>query len=167
MSRRHKPVRRVQSTITRPTMMGSDRQPALDRVRNTVSRSRSFNSGDSMRGLIRPSRIRSFSTSTDTSNEAETTFVDHQNEIISQIGPQEPIEECPVEEKIDQCMSIVTQHIIKTVQGDMASDKALISNLLQSNHFLQMELSFYKSQFSAEELSTLSEKFRREVFGVQ
>merc|ERR1712227_912139 len=140
MSRRHKPVRRVQSTITRPTMMGSDRQPALDRVRNTVSRSRSFNSGDSMRGLIRPSRIsyddelraRSFSTSTDTSNEAETTFVDHQNEIISQIGPQEPIEECPVEEKIDQCMSIVTQHIIKTVQGDMASDKALISNLLQS-----------------------------------
>ena len=39
-------------------LMGSDRQPALDRVRNTVSRSRSFNSGDSMRGLIRPSRIR-------------------------------------------------------------------------------------------------------------
>ena len=38
--------------------MGSDRQPALDRVRNTVSRSRSFNSGDSVRGLIRPSRIR-------------------------------------------------------------------------------------------------------------
>ena len=31
-------------------------------------------------------------------------MVDHQNEIISQIAPQDPIEECPVEEKIDQCM---------------------------------------------------------------
>ena len=48
--------------------------------------------------------LRSFSTSTDTSNEAEATLVDHQNEIISQIAPQDPIEECPVEEKIDQCM---------------------------------------------------------------
>lgn len=65
----------------------------------------------------------------------------------------------PLEVKIERCMDIVTQHIIKTVQGDTADDKHTIATLLHANEQLQIELDFYKRQFSSEDLYYLDGKF--------